>query len=98
MDGGVLPVTVAATVRVKALAVAFSPSLTVSVTVAVPDCPAAGVREMVRLDPLPLRTMPEVGSRVVFVDVTVTVRAVVDVSAAPTVKARAFTAVPGVVR
>ena len=81
--GGVLPVTV----RTKlSLAVPPSPSVTVIVMVAVPDCSAAGVIVTVRLDPLPPNAMFATGTSVRFEDAPATVRAAAAVSTSPTVK------------
>ena len=68
------------------VAVAPPASVTVSVTVAVPHCPAAGVTVTVRLAPDPPRAIPAVGSRVRFEETAVTVRSAARVSASPTVK------------
>src|SRR6185437_6422701 len=52
------------TVNVKALFAVLVPSLTVTVIVAVPDLPDAGVTVTVRLAPEPPKTMFAVGTRV----------------------------------
>ena len=49
------------------------PSLTVSVMVAVPVCPAAGVIVTVRLAPVPPNTMLALGTRVRFDELLLTV-------------------------
>src|SRR5206468_10005962 len=52
------------TVTVKLVLALASPSLTVNVIVAVPDCPVAGVTVTVRLPPLPPSTMFPNGTNV----------------------------------
>ena len=59
MIGAVLP---GVTVRVNTLLAVSNPSLTLSVMVAAPDCPDAGVMVTVRFAPLPLSTMAESGT------------------------------------
>src|SRR2546425_2453270 len=63
----------------------FTPSLTVTVIVAVPVCPAAGVTVTVRLDPLPPNTMLLVGTSVALDDPLLNVRLPTGVSASPIV-------------
>jgi hypothetical protein len=98
MIGAVFPPTAFATVSVNAVALVLLPSLTVSVTVATPLCPAAGARETVRFAPLPPNAIPAAGSSVLFELPAVSVREAAEVSASPTVNAIPFTAAPGVVR
>ena len=86
-----LPLT--ATVK-EVDAVAPSPSVTVSVMVAFPYCPAAGVTVTVRLAPLPPRAMLLTGTRLVLEEAAATVRLAAAVSTSPTVKANAAVALP----
>ena len=65
------------------------PSLTVTVIVAEPVCPLAGVTVTVRLAPEPPRTTFAVGTSVVFDEDRVTVRLAAVVSMSPTVNASA---------
>src|SRR5262249_40881940 len=92
--GGVLA---APTVRRKPVLALREPSLTVTVTVAVPVWPAAGVSVTVRLAPLPPKAMFAPGSSVWFDELPETVRLPAGVSASPTVKAIGPTGVPVVV-
>src|SRR2546429_9896712 len=75
----------------------FSPSLTVTVIVAVPVCPAAGVTVTVRLDPLPPKTILFVGASAGLDDPLLNVRLPTGVSASAIVNGIApvglFTAV-----
>src|SRR5215469_15242462 len=71
--------------RKLVLAVAPPPSVTVSVTDAVPVWFGAGVSVTVRLEPLPPRTMLALGSKVAFEDTPATTRFVAGVSRSPTV-------------
>jgi hypothetical protein len=73
------------TVKVNALFAVFVPSLTVTVIVAVPDLPAAGVTVTVRLAPLPPNTMFAVGTKVVEEEDLLSVRFAAAVSASPIV-------------
>ena len=77
---------VAVTVSTKESLAVRSPSLIVSVTVAKPVCPAAGVSVTVRFEPDPPRAMLLSGSRPGFDDEGVTARLAAEVSASPTVK------------
>src|SRR6476469_9331740 len=61
------------------------PSLTVTVIVALPVWPAAGVTVTVRFEPLPPNTMFAFGTRVVLEELPVTVRFVACVSGSPMV-------------
>src|SRR5256884_9915091 len=67
----------------------FSPSLTVTVIVAVPVCPAAGVTVTVRLDPLPPKTILFVGASVGLDDPLLNVRLPTGVSASPIANGKA---------
>jgi len=73
------------TVKLNALLVVFVPSFTLTVMVAAPDLPAAGVTVTVRFAPEPPNTMLAVGTSVVDDDVPETVRLTAAVSASPTV-------------
>jgi hypothetical protein len=70
---------------VNGLLVVFVPSLTLTVMVAVPDFPAAGVTVTVRFAPEPPNTIFAVGTSVVDEDVPETVRLAAAVSASPIV-------------
>ena len=70
------------------------PSLTVTVMVAVPDWPAAGVTVTVRLAPFPPNTMLFVGTKVRFEDALLRLRLFDDVSKSPIVKLIAPVDVP----
>src|SRR5215831_7487083 len=85
------------TLRRKVVLVVSVPSLTVTVIVADPFWPAAGVSVTVRLAPLPPNTTLAFGTSVVFDEVPLTVRFATGVSTSPTVKATGPTAVPVVV-
>ena len=75
------------TVRTKlSLRVALLPSLTVNVTVAVPDLFATGVILTVRLLPLPPRTILPTGSNVLLLVLRVTANEPSAVSTSVTVK------------
>src|SRR5436189_1647234 len=76
------PVTVSTNVSLADNA----PSLTVTVMVVVPLCPAAGVTVTVRLEPLPANTMFAFGASAGLEDVPLSVRAPTAVSASLTVK------------
>ena len=73
------------TVKVNALLVVFVPSLTVTVIVALPVLPDAGVTVTVRFAPEPPRTMFAVGTKVVEEEDFVSVRFAAGVSASPIV-------------
>jgi len=68
--------------------------LTVTVMVAVPVCPAAGVTVTVRLAPLPPNAMLAFGTRVGLEELPLTVKLAAAVSASPTVKASGPAAAP----
>src|SRR6267143_5580922 len=74
----------ASTVSTNVSLALFTPSLTVTVIVAVPVCPAAGVTVTVRLDPLPPNTMLLVGTSVGLDDPLLNVRLPTGVSASAT--------------
>ena len=74
------------TVNRKVSLVVPVPSLTVTVMVVVPFLLEAGVMLIVRFAALPPRLMFAFGTRVVFVDVAVTVNEAAVVSTSPTVK------------
>ena len=76
------------TVRTKVSNAELVPSETVTVMVAVPQLPAAGMTFRVRLASLPPRTRLAglFGTRVVLLEVAVTVREPGAVSTSPTVK------------
>ena len=76
-----------ATVKMKLLSVVSSPSLTVSVMVAMPVWSAAGVTMTVRFAPLPPKTMFASGMRVVSLLLAPMVSESADVSTSPMVKA-----------
>ncbi len=61
-----------------------NPSLTVTVTCAVPVCPAAGVITSVRFVPVPLTTSPEVGSSALDDEATLTLKLLAALSASLT--------------
>src|SRR5439155_26138249 len=82
--GGVLE---ALTVRVKLVLALREPSLTVSVIVAVPTWPLAGVTVTVRFPPLPPNTMFALGTSVGLEELAETVRLPAGVWASLTVKA-----------
>ena len=84
------------TVRRKVVVAERAPSETVSVTVAMPVRPAAGVAVTVRLAPLPPRTSPLVASRVVSDEAAVTVRAPGAVWVSPTWKGTGPVELPAV--
>src|SRR5438876_955846 len=63
------------------------PSLTVTVIVAEPDCPAAGVTTTVRFPPLPPKTTVAFGASVVFDELPDNVRLPTGVSTSPTTNA-----------
>lgn len=94
MVGGVLA---AVTVTTKLSEEVRLPSLTVTVIVAEPDWPAAGVTVTVRLEPLPPNTTPDVGIKVVFEDERVRVKLFAAVSASLTVNASAPVEVPAAI-
>jgi len=73
------------TVNVNALLAVFVPSLTVTVMVALPVLPDAGVTVTVRFAPEPPSTMLAVGTKVVEEEVLVSVRFAAGVSASPIV-------------
>src|SRR5437867_6410239 len=77
----------ALTVRVKLVLALRVPSLTVSVIVAVPTWPLAGVTVTVRFPPLPPNTMFALGTSVGLEELADTVRLVSGVRASLTVKA-----------
>ena len=85
MIGAVLP---GVTVSVNTLLAVSNPSLTPRVTVAVPDCPDAGVTVTARFAPLPLRTMAAFGTRFWSDEVAEIVRLPDAVSASPMLKAK----------
>ena len=85
MVGGVLGVEPLTVRRKLELAVAL-PSFTVTVIVAVPVCPVAGVTVTVRFAPEPPKTILALGTRVEFDEDPLSVRFPVAVSASPTVK------------
>src|SRR5436190_2131314 len=93
--GGVL--AEALTVSVKVVLVEAVPSLTATVIVAVPACPAAGVTVTVRFAAVPPKVMFAFGTRVVLLDVPLRVRLEAAVSASPIVNARGPTATQVVV-
>ena len=84
------------TVRPKLVLVVNEPSLTVTVIVAVPVCPVAGVTVMVRLEPEPPKAMPLLGTNVGFEEVPDTVRLPAEVSWSLTVKLHAPVELPAV--
>src|SRR5881296_1596983 len=92
--GGVFP---ALTVSTNVSLELFTPSSTVTVIVATPVCPAAGVTVTVRLDPLPPKTMLLVGASVALDEPLLNVRLPTGVSASPTVNGIAGVAVSTVV-
>ena len=77
------------TVSVKESLALSAPSLTVTVIVAVPVCPAAGVSVIDRLFPLPPKTMLPFGTKSVFDELALTIKLPAGVSVSLTVKARA---------
>jgi hypothetical protein len=77
------------TVRTKLSLEVRTPSLTVTVRVAVPEALAVGVTVSVRLAPLPPKTMFAFGTSAVFEDVALKTRALAAVWESPTVKATA---------
>lgn len=78
------------TVNVKLdVAVRPPPFVTVSVMVAVPLCPTAGVNVTVREAPAPPKTRFAFGSTVVLLDDPVTINDATGVTLSPTVKANA---------
>src|SRR3989442_10378624 len=81
--GGVFTALTASTNASLAL---FTPSLTLTVIVASPVCPAAGLTVTVRLAPLPPKTMLLVGTSVAFDEFLLNVRLPTGVSTSPTVK------------
>jgi hypothetical protein len=74
------------TVNLNVSVAVFDPSLTVTVIVTARFWFAAGVTVTVRLAPLPPKTMLPFGTRVVLLDVPVSVKFPTGVSASPTVK------------
>src|SRR5499427_489152 len=92
--GGVL---LALTVSRNPVLVESVPSLTVTVIVAAPVCPATGVTVTVRLAPLPPKAMFASGTSVWFDEVPLRVRLATGVSTSPTVKAMGPAATPLVV-
>jgi len=74
--------------RRKLLFAVYWPSLTLTVIVAVPVCPAAGVTVTVRLAPLPPKTILLKGTRVGLDEFELTMRLPRDVSTSPMVKLR----------
>ena len=92
MLGAVVSGTVL-TVSEKLLVAVNEPSLTVTVIIAVPVCPVAGVTLTVRLAPLPPNTMFALGTSVVLEELPLTVKLPDAVSASPTVNAIAAVAV-----
>ncbi len=84
------------TVSRKLLLALREPSLTVTVTVAVPDWLLRGVRVTVRLEPLPPKTMLLLGSSVGLEEAPETSRLAAAVSASPTVNGRAAVEAPWV--
>ena len=93
MLGGVFVAT-ALTEIVKLVLLLRLPSLTVSVMVAVPVWPAAGVTVTIRFELLPPRAMPAAGTKVVFDELAVMARLPAAVSASPTVNANGLVADP----
>src|SRR5215470_6120016 len=85
------------TVSTKLVLVLAWPSLTVIVTVLVPNWLAAGVSVTVRFAPLPPKTMFAFGSSVWLDELPLSVRLAAGVSASPTVKLIGPTVVPVVV-
>ena len=84
MVGGVLAITV----RTKFVEAVSVPSLTVTVIVAVPLSPAAGVMTTVRSAPVPPpKVMLALGTSVAFEEVAESVNPLGGVSASPMVKA-----------
>ena len=83
----------AVTVNVKFVEASSVPSSTVMVMVLVPLWPAAGVMVTVLLAPLPPKEIPAGGTRVVLLELPVTVRLPAAVSASPMVKAMALVGV-----
>src|SRR2546426_11256450 len=75
----------AVTVSTNVSLALFTPSLTVTVIVAVPVCPAAGVTVTVRFDPDPPKTMLLVGTSVGLDEPLLNVRLPTGVSASPIV-------------
>ena len=76
------------TVSTKVSEAASAPSETLTVMVAVPVRPAAGVTVTVRFAPLPPKAMPLRGTRVVLLELPVRASAPAAVSTSPTVNAR----------
>jgi len=74
----------AVTVTTKLVLAVIAPSLTVSVRVVDPTCPAMGVKASVRLVPEPTTKREELSTREGFDEVADTVSAEGDVSASPT--------------
>ena len=74
------------TVSTKGSLAVSEPSLTVTVIVAVPDCPTAGVTVTVRLAPLPPKTTLATGAKVGFEEAALSTRLEAAVSTSPTVK------------
>jgi hypothetical protein len=82
----------------KKVSLALSdPSLTVTVIVAVPLWPLAGVTVTVRLDPLPPKTMFAFGTKVVLLLLPLTLNEPAAVWVSPTVKAIASVLFPSVI-
>jgi hypothetical protein len=81
-----VPVGNELTVTTKFVLTVNSPSLTLTVIVAVPLCPAVGVTATVRLAPLPPTTMLLNGTKLRFDELVLTVRLPTAVSTSPTVK------------
>ncbi len=75
----------AVTVTTKLSLALKAPSLTVTVIVLVPVCPAAGVTLTVRLAPLPPKTIPLSGTSAGLLEVPLTVKLPTAVSMSPTV-------------
>src|ERR1017187_6300486 len=74
------------TVSWNVLLAVANPSLTVTVMLALPDCPANGVTVMVRLPPAPPKTMPAFCTSAGFDEVPESVRLAAGVSASLMVK------------
>ena len=71
-----------------------TPSLILTVMVALPDCPVAGVMVIVLFAPLPPRTILAFGTRAVFEEEAETPRLAAGVSKSPTVKLNAEVLIP----
>src|SRR4051795_13054776 len=81
-----VPVGRLLTVNRKLASTLYCPSLTLTVMVAVPDWPAAGVTVTVRLAPLPPRLMLPRGTRAGLEELLLRIRLARPVSTSPIVK------------